>query len=207
MSRERIEKDADFVRTRENNAEFGNCCHSGKVLRMALSVPISRAKDAGMCNRLVKVLSRVKDFDGVSARGQRTVGLESAEGKLLLKGFNFNAVAALGRVLLAPVVLDQATGVTTVADFVPAEQLLYLQGATHVSLQGVALAVDFGTEVCEVAYSNLVNLPINMVLGTVVLTPTAVPVGSGVTVFLMMVSFYQEINGVQYSLIMELWGF
>jgi hypothetical protein len=35
---------------------------------------------------------------------------------------------------------------------------------------------------------------------SVTLTPPAVTASTGVTVFLLLVSFYQEVNGAQYSL-------
>jgi hypothetical protein len=44
------------------------------------------------------------------------------------------------------------------------------------------------------------NLPIDLTATNVRLTPASVPVTTGVTMFLLMVSFYQEVNGVQYSL-------
>jgi hypothetical protein len=37
-------------------------------------------------------------------------------------------------------------------------------------------------------------------MSTSVLTPSSVPTGTGVQLFLLMISFYQEVNGVQYSL-------
>ena len=39
-----------------------------------------------------------------------------------------------------------------------------------------------------------------MTVSSPVLTPEEFPAGSGSTFFLLLISFYQEINGVQYSL-------
>jgi hypothetical protein len=128
------------------------------------------------------------------------LGLTTAEGKQLLKGFDFNNNAALKSVLFAPYELDTATGVITIANFTPVEQLQFPQGSTHVSFQGAVLAIDFATEVSEVAYSNIENLAIDMTVSNRVLTPTSVPTGTGIQLFLVMISFYQEVNGVQYSL-------
>ena len=147
-------------------------------------------------------MSRIKNLDSTSIRGQRKVslGIATPEGKQLIKGFDFNANAPLKSVLFAPFDLDTATGVVTIASFTPAEQLLFPQGATHISFQNAVLALDFDTTVSEIATSNVVNLAIDMTESSVVLTPTSVPTGTGVQLFLLMVSFYQEINGVQYSL-------
>lgn len=118
----------------------------------------------------------------------------------MLKGFDFNIHAPLNGVLFAPYDLNTTTGVVTLTDFISAEQLQFPQGATHVSFQSAVLAIDFATEVSELAYSNTTNLPISLTPSTVTLTPTSVPSGSGLQLFMLMLSFYQEINGVQYSL-------
>jgi hypothetical protein len=48
--------------------------------------------------------------------------------------------------------------------------------------------------------TNAVNLAINATAGTVTLTPTAVPAGTGTKVYMLKVEFFQLLNGVQYSL-------
>lgn len=202
ISKERIMNEPNFVRTRENGAEFSHSGSSGKILRQALGSMVFKAKDSKLSSRLLQVMARIKNLDTSSDRGKRQVslGLTSAEGKQLLKGFDFNRHAALNDVLYAPFSLDTATGIVTITDFITAEQLQLPQGATHASLQSSVLALDFATEISEIAYSNIVNLPINLTSTTVTLTPTSVPTGSGVQLFLLMISFYQEVNGTQYSL-------
>lgn len=202
VSKERIENDPNYVRTRENNSEFGHSGSAGKVLRMAMGSLVFKAKDNKLASRMLQVMSRIKNLDTVSARGKRqvAVGIGTAEGKLYLKGFDFNIHAPLNGVLFAPFELDTATGVVSIADFTPAEQLQFPQGSTHVSFQSAVLAIDFETEVSELAYSPVVNLPINLTVTPITLTPSSVPSGSGNQLFMLMVSFYQEVNGVQYSL-------
>lgn len=202
ISKERIENDSNFVRTRENNTEFGHSGKSGKVLRLALGSMVFKAKDSKLSSRLLTVMSRIKNLDLTSSRGMRRVGLglSSLEGKMVLKGFDFNANAPFNTVFFAPYVLDTSTGGVSINDFIPAEQLLFPPGATHVSFQSAALAIDFETEVSELAYSAVVNVPINYTAVSPVLTPTAVPTGTGVQLFLIGITFFQEVNGVQYSL-------
>lgn len=202
IAKDRIASDPNFVRTRENNTEFGHSGTSGKVLRKALGSLVFKAKDSKLTSRLLGVMSSVKNMDTVSARGQRrvSVGLSTPDGKFALRGFDFNANAALNGVLFAPYALDTATGVVTLSNFVPAEQVLFPQGATHVSFQTAVMALDFETEDSEVAYSPIVNRPLNLTATNLTLTPSSVPTGTGQQFFLLMVSFYQEINGVQYSL-------
>ncbi len=66
---------------------------------------------------------------------------------------------------------------------------------------------QFDTEESELAYSNIVTLPLNLTPATITLTPSSVPTGTGVQLFLLMISFYQEVNGAQYSLKNEEFNF
>lgn len=202
ISKDRIANDPNFVRTRENNTEFGHSGTSGKVLRKALGSLIFKAKDSKLTSRLMGVMAGVKNMDTVSVRGKRrvSIGLATPEGKHALRGFDFNANAALNAVLFSPYELDVVTGVVTMTNFIPAEQVLFPQGSTHVSFQSAVLALDFETEDSEVAYSPIVNRVLNLTPTNITLTPAGVPTGTGQQFFLLMVSFYQEINGVQYSL-------
>lgn len=202
ISKERISSDPNFVRTRENNNEFSHSGSSGKILKLALGSIVFKAKDSKLSSRLLQLMSRIKNLDTVSARGNRqvSVGIGTDEGKQLLKGFDFNANAPLKSVFFANYSLDTTTGVTTVTDFIPLEQLMYPQGSTHISLQSAVVHLDFATQESEIALSNLVNLPLNLTMSTSVLTPSSVPEGTGIQLFLLLVSFYQEINGIQYSL-------
>ncbi|MGX7666522.1 hypothetical protein [Flavobacterium pedocola] len=202
ISKERIHKEPNFERTRENNSEFGHCGTCGKVLRTALAPMVIKAKDTQLQSRLLSVLLRIKNMDTVSPRGQRTVarGMATAEGKSALKGFNFNANALLSNVLHADYNLNVETGTLSITALRPAEQINYPAGATHVSFQSAVCALDFETLVSEVAYSTAKNVPLNLTPIAIVLTPTSMPSGTGQLFFVLMLSFYQEVNGVQYAL-------
>jgi len=202
VSKERIMNDPSFVRTRENGVEFGHSANSGKLLRGAVGSFVFKAKGSKLSSRLMRKMSEVKNLDTTSARGSRTVatGIATAEGKLALKGFDFNNKSELNGVLFAPIAVTTATGVIKINNLVPAEQMQFPQGATHFSFQGAFLKLDFATGVSDIKFSNVVNLPINLVSATSTLTPTAVPAGTGVSFYLLLISFYQQINGVQYSL-------
>jgi hypothetical protein len=202
VSKDRIATDPNYVRTRENNDEFSGNASSGKLLRLALGSLVFKAKDNKLSSRMLQLMSRIKNLDAVSNRGKRNVaqGLTTTEGKLLLDGFDFNANAPLKGVLYAPYTLDLASGKISFSNFIPAEQLQFPQGATHVSLQSAVLGIDFDTTVSEIAYSGIENLVINLTPSSPTLTPTSVPATTGVQLFLLMISFYQEVNGIQYSL-------
>lgn len=202
VSASRIATDANFVRTRENNHEFTSTANAGKMLRLALGSLVFKAKDAQMSNRLHQVMAKIKNLDSTSTRGNRSVtnGLTTAAGKLALTGFDFNENAKLSSVLFAPFALDESNGRVTIDSIITEEQLLYPQGATHVSMQASVLGIDFETGTSELVSSPVSNLPISMAIDSVSLNPPSMPATTGVTVFLFLISFYQEINGVQYSL-------
>lgn len=202
VSKNRIMNDPAFVRTRENGAEFSSVAGSGKLLRNALGPMVFRAKDSKLTSRLVKVLSEIKNQDSVSARGERNVamGLTSTTGMQLLEGFDFNARATLGSVLNALISVDSATGTVSIANFNPMEQLRAAEGATHFSLQAGFLKVDFATGTFELTQSNEEVYALQQGVLTPVLTPTAVPSGAGVGIHVLLIEFFQEVNGVHYLL-------
>lgn len=97
VPRERIANDPNFVRTRENNNEFSHSGSSGKILKLAVGSLVFKAKDSKLSSRLLQLMSKIKNLDAVSTRGNRQVaiGLATVEGKQLLKGFDFNNNAPL----------------------------------------------------------------------------------------------------------------
>lgn len=202
VSKNRIMNDPAFQRTRENGTEFGHSAHAGKKLRGAVGTMLFHAKDRRLSSRLMTVMSRIKNLDSTSARGERQVaiGLTTAEGKLLLKGFDFNAQAALSSIFYPQLVVDTSSGKVTVADFIPKQQILSPEGATHFSMQSAFVNLDFATGVFETTYSRLENHLIDNRLTSFTLTPSSVPAGSGTSIYLLLIEFFQEVNGVQYVL-------
>lgn len=202
VSKGRIMNDPAFIRTRENIAEFSSTAQSGKLLRTSIGTMLNRAKDPRMTSRMMGVMSKVRQLDGTSARGQRVVGegILTTGGKQLLKGFDFNNRAALQAVFHAPYLLDTLTGVVTIPDFVPLDQLNAPEGATHVSFRSAFINLNFATGTFETQYSPAVNTVLDMNSSTISLTPSAVPVGTGSQLYLLLIEFFQEVNGVQYPL-------
>lgn len=202
VSKERIQNDPAFERTRENGREFGTSAASGKLLRLSVRNLLMRAKDSRVASRLTQAMTRVKNLDTVSARGERNVaiGIMTPEGKEILKGFNFNNRAIIGSVLFAPYSIDGATGEITLTDLNPMNDIAYPSGATHVSLTSAFAKIDFATGENSIEISPAVNLPIDNTTATQTLVPPAVPTGTGNDVMLILVEFFQEVNGNQYSL-------
>lgn len=202
IAKERIMNDSNFIRTRENGAEFTHSANSGKILRGAVGNLAFKAKDSKLSSRLLQLMSKIKNLDTASARGLRkvSIGVTTTEGKQQLKGFDFNNRAHLKSVLFAPYELNTSTGEIGFTNLIVAEHIHFPQGATHVSLQSAFLNLDFGTETSNISYSPITNVPINLTPINPVLTPTSVPTGTGVQIYFLFISFYQEVNAVQYSL-------
>ena len=202
VSKNRIMNDPAFVRTRENGMEFGSIATSGKLLRNSLGTLVFRAKDSKLTSRLVKVMGQIKNLDSVSERGKRnvSVGLTDASAKLLLKGFDFNARATLGSVLNTSYSVDTGTGEVTLSSFNPMEQLRAAEGATHFSLQVGYLNLNFETGESDLTLSPESVFPLVQGAISPVLTPSGVPAGSGVGMHVLLIEFFQEVNGVQYML-------
>lgn len=199
---QRIATDPAFVRTRENGAEFGSSASSGKTLRTALFAMLQTASDNRVVSRLTKIMTDIKNLDATSARGLRNVGVAIAlpTAKALLKNVNFNKRAILGSILFKPYTVNTGTGVITINGLQPVNHINFPAGATHVTIKGAWLKMNFATGVYDLQSSNAVNLAINAVSTNVVLTPAAVPAGGPTNLFLLQLEFYQLINGVQYSL-------
>lgn len=202
VPKKRILTDPAFARTRENFSEFSSNAKSGKLIRDSIGILLNRAKDSKLSSRMLQLLNQIKDLDSNSKRGKRkvSIGLNTAEGKTLLKGFDFNSKAHLASVLYATYTLDTATGVVSIPDFVSAQQLLYPEGATHVNLRCGMVQLNFENGQFENSYSPDNIIALDDIATTITLTPASVPTGSGFQLYLLLIEFYQEVNGTQYPL-------
>jgi hypothetical protein len=198
----RIKNDPAFARTRENGQEFGLAARAGKVLRDAFRPLMMRAADSRVVSRLTRVMTSIRLLDTTSARGERSVAaaIAAQAAKDRLKDFNFNRRSILKSILFRPFALDTNTGEIVITDLVPANHVAAPAGATHVSFTAAWGKIDFTEEGYNVEMSNTVNLPLNTTPATVTLTPANAPTGAGVDFFLLVVEFFQEVNGNQYSL-------
>ena len=202
VSADRIANDPNFQRTRENGSEFGSSATAGKVLRNAVRNLMMNASDNRVTSRLTQVMTVIKNYDTTSARGERTVaiGIADPAALALLKDFDFNDKAILSGVLFAPFIVTPATGEIAIPAFVPLNDIAYPGGATHVNMKAAYANVDFTNEISAIEYSPVTNLPIDGTNTPVSLVPAAVPAGAGTKFYLLLLEFFQEVNGVQYPL-------
>jgi hypothetical protein len=198
----RIANDPAFERTRENNKEFANSASAGKLMRDAIRPMSLNASDGRVVARLTKSMTAIKNLDSVSARGERNVGVGISDPNAIvkLKGFEFNKEALLSAILFKPMTIDTATGEVTIANLVPQMDIVWPQGATHIQLTSGFAGIDFVNGDKDLQLSDPVNLPIDSTSTTVVLTPPSAPAVAGTNLYLVKIEFFQEINGIQYTL-------
>ncbi|KQC33023.1 hypothetical protein AAU57_06580 [Nonlabens sp. YIK11] len=203
VSKSRIDNDPAFARTRENGREFGHTAQSGKVLRNAIRPMLLQAKDKRVSSRMVKIMSQIKNQDQTNMRGYRNVatGIATPEGKLALQGFDFNNQAVLGSILYAPYELDSVTGTLQINGLVPNRDIVPPNGSTHVSMSLGVASINFETGESQLRQSTETVFAVgDTVSSDVTLVPSSLPAELGVTVYLLLLSFSQQVNGVHYAL-------
>jgi hypothetical protein len=135
-SKERIANDAAFVRTRENNKEFGGSATAAKALRIAMASSLTTMADSRLVSRLTKNFKEICNKDVTSPRGQRSILLST--NKPALTNLNFNAAISFSSVFTAPYTLSNvaARNVATAAIpvFLPASYINAPAGATHFAI-------------------------------------------------------------------------
>jgi hypothetical protein len=197
-----IATDPRFKRTRENMAEFGNACTSGKTLRHSINTLLQNATDGKVVSRLSKTMMQVLKTDTTDKRGKRTV----ANGDVtLLKGFEFNANSILGSTLYAPYTtsITRATGVLSVSipAFVPATSIIAPLNATHFKLVFAGVAADFAAQQATAIINQTAVLPWDETATSLITLTANMPAASTLPLLLVLgIQFFQEVNGNSYPL-------
>ena len=193
VSADRIANDPAFIRTRENGQEFGHAGASGKVLRDALRNLMMTASDGRVTSRLTKTMMDILKKDSTSVRGQRnvTAGLDTPEGKALLKGFNFNINALLGAILFKDYTLDVSNGEVTFSQLTPLNDIVAPRGASHCCMKSAVAHVDFTTGTASVNQSPVSSILLNNVPADVTLAPAGGnPAGTGTVFNILVIEFF-----------------
>ena len=143
---DRIANDPNFVRTRENGAEFGNAGKAGKTLRTAIRGLLQNASDNRMVGRLASKMVKVIQADATNPRGLRNVIDGEAE---LLEGFDFNKNGKLTRTIYAPytAVIDRVRDIDSKrAGICPGKYDRSAGGTTHFKIISGGAEIDFENE-------------------------------------------------------------
>lgn len=214
LSKDRIQKDPAFKRTRENMAEFGGSAKVSKNIRMYL-IPLKHLFEKNMHNVLTSMIRKLINV-GSGQRGKRLV--EFSLNKPALKHFEMNKGTKVSEVLQIPVEVttnaDRNQLTLAIAEFLPIDYVSVPEGATHfrIHLAGLALS-DFAPVAPSNEYqptndtqhglfvsTNTIELPIDAVVtggvSLIVDLPGAPVLDQDVSLVAMVgVDFVQEING------------
>lgn len=198
----RILNDPKFARTRENMQEFGITAGIGKQIRNAVSAFVRKTSDGKASNRLTSVLTKVKQMDESSMRGERSpaVGFAVIAGKKLLEGFDFNSGSQLRSLLTVPYQVDPVTGIFSISEFSPNSSILLPKEATHLQMTIAAAGFDADLKTSNTVYGNSLNMSKDAASAPLSLDPGGVPTLTDVVMYFLLIEFFQEVNGNQYPL-------
>lgn len=218
-TKERIQSDPSFARTRENNTEFGGAAKVGKALRTALSGVLQVMGGSRFTAQLTKIFKTI-NLKGTGVRGKRTITLTA--NKELLAGLDLNNKLSLTSVFTAPytasINTDRNEVTYTIPAFTPANFIVAPSGATHFKLvTAVGLVSDYAFDEGSASYEPVVanengvgivsggtlqDLTTNSTATTLTATlPTGVATSTEVSVIACLgIEFYQKVGSVDYLL-------
>jgi hypothetical protein len=219
-SKDKIQNDNNFVRTRENNSEFGGSATAGKSLRLSLATSISTMGDKRITSRLTALFKDICSRS-TGTRGQRPITVST--NRTLLENLEFNDKQGFASVFNAPFTFTNNTGRTqgtiTIAAFAPQTFIHAPTGATHFRLvASIGVLSDFvyntSTQKFEATDPTLDKLGA-VTYGTITALNSATPVTFSLVVALggtptmtatsnvlqcLGIEFYQRVGTVDYLL-------
>ncbi len=131
-SAERVKNGAEFVRTRENNNEFGGCAKFGRNIRYTFPGLIRNLGDSKVGNRLLKASKKINLGDAIGVRGYREIAL--TKNQSVLKGMDLNIETPLDSVVKLKFNLETVSrteAVLSLDQFCAIDNLTIPRGATH----------------------------------------------------------------------------
>jgi hypothetical protein len=202
VSASKIATDPNFVRTRENMAEFSRAGKAARLFKTAFQSKARKVGDSRVGSRLVAAMMKVLQQDATNDRGLRNV----LDGDLgLLKGFDFNVHATVESSIAAPFTasIDSLAGQAkiNIPSFVPEDMVKVPVGATHFIVFATVAEVDFENARYTVQSKESAVLPWdNNATEDIDLAPTFAS-NSPLHLFLGLgIEFMQELHGKYYSL-------
>ena len=219
-SKEKIQNDPAFIRTRENNAEFGGSATAAKAVRLALVTAIQTMGDARLASRLTKLFKEI-NLRGIGSRGQRPITLSA--NRTMLENFDFNDNISFSSVFNAPFTFainaSRTQATITIPAFLPSSFIAAPSGATHFRLIGATGVVSDYVYNATTAHYDPTDPTINTLSGIASSPVTALnvtvpvnfsivptlPVGVTMTATVSLVlcfgiEFYQRVGTTDYLL-------
>jgi len=203
-TKEQINSDPRFQRTKENGVEFGRAANAAKGLRKQLRELLNQGADAQFPNRLTGRMNRILRADEFNGRGDRQVLVENL-GQLV--GLECNLKSQLSEVFFVKSrpVYDRAsgTGSLELPEMIAKNQIKVLSGATHVQVQLVAAEFDAQNPEAEglsVSRSSYLDIAKSDSSPAESLTLQLQPQPDSAVLILMGISYFQFVNGGYYPL-------
>lgn len=203
-TKDQINSDPRFQRTKENGQEFGRAANASKKLREQLRELLSQGSDAAFSNRLTGRMNRILRADEINGRGDRQV-LAANLGQLV--GLECNLKAQLKDVFFLKIRpnYDRTTGDGSFAipEMIAKNVIKGLDGATHVQIQLVATEYDAqNPEADEVAIvrSSYMDIGKSEVTAAETLNLELQPQPDAAVLIMMGISYFQFVNGGYYPL-------
>jgi hypothetical protein len=218
-SKASIATGSNFVRTRENNAEFGGSAKVGKAFRTSLSGVIQTMGGSSLTSNLTKLFKTINaKTDGI--RGKRAIAL--SQNKALAKGLDLNDKISFTSVFNAPYSVvanaDRSLVTFTIPAFIPLNFVNAPAGATGFRIAGALgllsdYSFDDGTQgyepdvATENAIGNTAYSPVKPLTNAsttitfTVNTPDGLIPQTGVSVVACIgIEFFQKVGTVDYLL-------
>lgn len=157
-SKERINSDPAFRRTRENNKEFGGSARAAKALRLSMGGVLQIMAGSRFTSRLTAIFKSINLRATTGTRGKRPI--RASLNKPMLKNLEFNKKLSFSTIFSAPFAqtnnVDRNEGTISIGAFSPDSAVNAPAGATHfklVSAMGVVSDYlhDAGTDTYEPA--------------------------------------------------------
>ena len=134
-SKERIQNDPAFKRTRENNKEFGGSAKAAKALRLSMGGLLQTMAGSRLVSRLTALFKAINLRD-TGLRGQRAIKLSANMD--IIQNLEFNKKISFSTVFAAPFTasnnVDRNEGTMVIPIFSPDSFINAPSGATHFRL-------------------------------------------------------------------------
>ena len=116
---DKIKKNANYERVRENSSEFAHSAKAGKYFRTAIASCLLPLRIPYVHNHIVSLFQGILKLDEIHARGKRTVstGLLATAGKKALLGFEFDTTQTFSSFFPFKLELDFMVGVLNIFNF------------------------------------------------------------------------------------------
>jgi hypothetical protein len=185
----------NYQRTRENAMEFKHVVTVGKFFSLALRAYLRPMRIPYGHNRVVQLFHQVKKLDTIHLRGYRKVyqGFQSAEGKSLLHGFEFDPRHAVGTNFTVPYSFSSEAGSLSFNGF-ESNTIYFAKGSHKAIITFAILRVNFENLDYQLSEERTFTFGRNTLIPPTTLS-TALPLGTGSLLGVLSLTYFQEISG------------